>query len=115
MKLTKETLKQLIKEELEAVMGEQSNATAGASYIRTPSSDEQIKADNYLEPKQYTIVNQYGEEDDLSLYIKNEDGWLYFAMNASGTPDKIQQIILNQLKPAGYEGVGIVGPNSHLR
>ena len=111
MKLTNKQLKQIIEEELRAVMNE-GRELSRASRL-TGGTEEMQKALEYLQPKQYTFVDIYG--DSPTLLIKDERGEAYFANNSSNYPNKTEEIILDQLKPAGYEGVGITGPNSHLR
>ena len=112
MKITNEQLKQIIKEELQAVMNEGGSELSRASRL-TGGTEEMQKALKYLQPKQYTFVDIYS--DLPTLLIKDERGVAYFANNSSNYPNKTEEIILDQLKPAGYEGIGITGPNSHLR
>ena len=112
MKLTKETLKQIIKEEIDAVMNEAGPELSQASRL-SGGDAETRRAAASLKPKQYTFADVYDESP--TLIIMDERGVVYFANNSSNHPNKTEEIILKQLKPAGYEGIGIIGPNSHLR
>ena len=112
MKITNEQLKQIIKEEIEAVINEGEDELSKASRL-TGGNQKANKALKYLNNKQYTFIDIYDESP--TLIIKDDKGEAYFANNSKDEPEKTKEIILKQLKPAGYEGVGIIGPNSELR
>jgi|14_taG_2_1085336.scaffolds.fasta_scaffold178413_2 hypothetical protein len=75
MKLTKETLKQIIKEELEAVMKEDQLPTMSKGM---PDQREEFKN---LEPGQFTIKQGNGKNIGDILYVKMEDGSEKYAGN----------------------------------
>ena len=130
MNLTKETLKQIIKEELDAVMNEEGphdDLLIPDREIRQDASDiggspaqindlEAANAQKTLRRKQYTFPNAY-DQDPLgpTLYYKDEAGKLFLVNNTCADDTRTERFILFNLKPKGYEGIGIIGPNSHLR
>ena len=96
MKLTKETLKRIIKEELEAVVEYNRELVGGNSSLDriegikttlskvnfTSDPDDQFKynLDNKLGDKQYVMMPDRG---DGFLFVKGPDGTLLFAANHS--------------------------------
>jgi hypothetical protein len=68
MKLTKETLKQIIKEELEAVMNENQLPTM------SDAMPDQASDFEGLQPGQFTIKKGNGQNIGDVLYVKMEDG-----------------------------------------
>lgn len=75
MKLTKQTLKRIIKEELDAVMKEAELPTMSRGM---PGQREDFKK---LEPGQFTIKKGNGKNIGDILYVKMEDGSEMYAGN----------------------------------
>jgi hypothetical protein len=94
MKLTKETLKQIIKEELEAVMEYNKELVGGdssldriqgvkttlskVSFTSDPNDQFKYKLDKQLGDKEYVMMPDRG---DGFLFVKGSDGTLLFAAN----------------------------------
>ena len=77
MKLTKETLKQIIKEELEAVMSEALGGKQGLiKYIMDVNADERSKQEAIELINQLDVDDEYAEDLALELSQSVPDEWL---------------------------------------
>ena len=85
----------------------------GFTDIEQIGSPEEKERAKILKPKQYTFSDHNDEYP--TLVVKDEAGRVSISRATSREPNKNEDIILKQLKPDGYTGVEIVGPNSHLR
>ena len=87
--------------------------SGGFTDIEQIGSPEEKERAKILKPKQYTFSDHNDEYP--TLVVKDEAGRVSISRATSREPNKNEDIILKQLKPDGYTGVEIVGPNSHLR
>lgn len=111
MKVSTGYVKQLIKEELKRVLSE--SGLAGFREVDRMGDEDEKRAASELKPMQYTFANIYDEYP--TLIAKDENGVAWLSRTTSRDPKKNEDIILKDLKPNGYKGVFITGPNSHLR
>ena len=87
--------------------------SGGYTEVDRLGDEDEKRAASSLKPKQYTFANIYDEYP--TLIVKDETGVAYLSRASSRDPNKNEDLILKDLKPNGYEGVAITGPNSHLR
>lgn len=87
--------------------------SGGYTEVDRVGNEDEKRAAASLKPMQYTFANIYDEYP--TLIVKDDSGTAYLSRATSRDPNKNEDLILNDLKPNGYKGVGIVGPNSHLR
>ena len=122
MKVTRSYIKQLVKEELRRVLSEGKRFDAmlanegllgGYTEVSRLGNDDEKRAADSLKPMQYTFANV--DDEYPTLIVKDENGIAYLSRATKRDPNKNEDLILKDLKPNGYKGVGIIGPNSHLR
>ena len=86
---------------------------AGFVEVSRMGDEDEKRAAEDLDSMQYTFANIDSEYP--TLVVKDESGKAFLSRATSRDPNKNEDLILKDLKPNGYKGIQIVGPNSHLR